>query len=121
MTWLKVGKLLQEHSSASPLLRENSTTSKKGHEHSRHVASAESRNADSLHLPGNKAESVAICVDLWPTRAFDRAAVGKDGLRLELNLPVVGGFVLFSAALQFSGTILRFLITPSGHSLPLSL
>tara|TARA_R110002072_G_scaffold302710_2_gene487705 strand:+ start:248317 stop:248577 length:261 start_codon:yes stop_codon:yes gene_type:complete len=48
-------------------------------------------------------------------------AVGSGGLRLELNLPVVGGFVLSFAALQFSGTILRFLNTPSGHSLPLFL
>jgi hypothetical protein len=47
--------------------------------------------------------------------------VGTARLRLELNLPVVGGFVLCFAALQFSGTILRFLITPSGHSSPLSL
>lgn len=38
-------------------------------------------------------------------------AVGSFRLRLELNLPVVGGFVLFFAALQLSGTILRLLNT----------
>jgi hypothetical protein len=48
-------------------------------------------------------------------------ALGCGELRLELNLPVVGSFVLFSAALQFSGTILSFLNTPSGHSSPLFL